>query len=223
MQFRSLNTSFLRKQGLAGEDVVVRLEGTTLVLKGDKHGSLAIPATSVDRLRQFKMEAVEANLSEFSADRSPGLYETKIWWSGKAKPLMLTPYEDFANYREIMRGFARQVAAVRGLERLYLGAGPTTAILNLLLVGIPVLFLFAYVLWLATAEGGSIGWVLPRHCCFSAGMARATSCPAGRAPSTISSSSRRSFARRSAEELSYRLLLCLGLLRFDGAGGRQKN
>jgi len=154
MQFRSLNTSFLRKQGLAGEDVVVRLEGTTLVLKGDKHGSLAIPATSVDRLRQFKMEAVEANLSEFSADRSPGLYETKIWWSGKAKPLMLTPYEDFANYREIMRGFARQVAAVRGLERLYLGAGPTTAILNLLLVGIPVLFLFAYVLWLATAEGG---------------------------------------------------------------------
>ncbi|QPQ55190.1 hypothetical protein IC614_00790 [Allosphingosinicella flava] len=153
MRFKALNTSYLRRLGLLGDEVIVRLEGASLILQGEKSGMLAIPAGSVDRLRQFRMEAVQTTLGDLPGGVSPSLVETKIWWDGKKKPVLITPYQQHANYAKIMRDFGRQIWTLRG-SRLYLGAGPLTAILNLLLVGIPVLFLFACAFWFALTDGG---------------------------------------------------------------------
>jgi len=154
VRFKSLNTSFLKRQGLSGDEVIVRLGGSELFLEGEQGGSLTIAAEDVDRLRQFKMEAVHATSGDVPGEGTPCLYETKIWWGGGAKPATLTPHDRYDDYRNVILAFAEQVAAVQGPDRLYLGAGPLTAILNLLLVGTPLLLLCAYSVWIALDEGG---------------------------------------------------------------------
>ena len=148
-KFTSTNQRLLQARGLSGLGVVVRLDEGALVLQGEEGGRLDIPAASVDRVRQFRMEAVHS--LHF---RSPVMYETKIWWDGGRKPALLIPVNDKDSYRAIIAEFAAAVAEAQGLERLRIGPGWTTAIVNLLVVGIPCLFLFAFVFWLALIDGG---------------------------------------------------------------------
>lgn len=85
---------------------------------------------------------------------SPPLYETKIWWDGRAKPALLIPIENQRVYSAVIADFARHVAGAHGLAKLRIGPGYMTAIINLLIVGIPCLFLFAFMLWISLADGG---------------------------------------------------------------------
>lgn len=147
--FTSANSAALERSGVRGIDVVVRLEGSTLFLKGEESGELAIPAASVDRIRQFR-----AGVDHSAPIALPPLYETKIWWGGRTKPVLLIPIENPRVYRDVIGDFARHVAAVHGLARLRIGPGYMTAIINLLLVGIPCLFLFAFMLWISLTDGG---------------------------------------------------------------------
>jgi hypothetical protein len=147
--FTSINSAALRRCGVTGPDVVVRLEGSTLMIVGEDGGAVAIPAASVDLIRQFSTQTVHSPDGDI-----PPLYETKIWWDGRSKPALLIPVEDHSAYCAAIAGFAGQVAAANGLERLRIGPGYATAIVNLLLVGIPCLFLFAYVLGIAMMDGG---------------------------------------------------------------------
>jgi hypothetical protein len=147
--FTSINSAGLERCGVTGPDVVVRLEGSTLRIVGEQGGAVAIPAASVDLMRQFSTQTIQSPDGDI-----PPLYETKIWWDGRSKPALLIPIEGHGAYCDAIAAFAGQVAAANGLERLRIGPGYTTAIVNLLLVGIPCLLLFAYVLWVATTDGG---------------------------------------------------------------------
>jgi hypothetical protein len=148
-QFTSTNSGVLKSRGVTGLDVTVRLEGSTLHLRGGESGQVAIPASSVDLIRQFRMEAVQSLHAP-----TPEMWETKIWWDGGSRPVLLMPIANQPAYRDIIAEFAGQVAAAHGLKRLRIGPGYLTASINLLLVGIPVLILFAYVFWIALTDGG---------------------------------------------------------------------
>ena len=147
--FASLSCRELRERGLQGEEVRVRLEGSTLTLSDADGRSVAIPAAQVDRLRHFRIDPVRS-----LHVTTPTQYETKIWWGGGRRPLVLVPYGKLAGYRRIVRTFAGQVAALHGLDRLRLGPGRATAFVNLLIVGPPVLLLFAFILSIAVLDGG---------------------------------------------------------------------
>lgn len=153
-RFKSLTNGFFRRRGLIGDDILVRCEGGALHLRGSEAGELVIPAAKVDKLRQFRTGAIQELQGEV-----PSIYETKIWFDGGSKPAMLTPYEQHGNYRTAMRDFAAAIVALRGFDRLYCGPGMTTAIINLILIGVPVLGLFAYMLWVSMEDGG-VWWLL---------------------------------------------------------------
>lgn len=147
--FRSHNSSALERLGLVGTDVAVTLEGDQLVLRGRDGGMLSIPAAAVDRLRHFRSEEVHqlpANV--------PAMAEVKIWWGGRRKPVLLTLSSGKKGYRSAIGGFAERVVAYRGLGRLMLGPGYTTAIVNLLIVVPPCLLLLGVLLLASITNGG---------------------------------------------------------------------
>jgi hypothetical protein len=144
-----VNNKGLEQRGLVGDSVRVELKGNSLLVQGSEGGSFRIEAARVDRIRQFRMEAVHSLHSPL-----PAMFETKIWWDGARKPALLIPYEDHRSYRAVIGSFARAVAAARGLERLRLGPGYATGIINLLIVGPPSLMLFAMMIWLSFDQGG---------------------------------------------------------------------
>ena len=148
-QFTSTNCRVLQDRGVEGLDVVVRLEDSTLELSGEEGGRVSIPAARVDLIRQFKMEAVQS-----LHGGTPDMWETKIWWDGGSKPVLLMPIQNQPAYSAIIGDFAAQVAEARGLEALRIGPGYTTAIVNLLIVGPPCLFLFAFMVWISLMDGG---------------------------------------------------------------------
>jgi len=153
--FRSLGSRKLARLGLEGDEVIVRLEGDQLVLTGASGGTLAIPAAAVDRLRHFGTEEVQE-----LPENIPPTLEVKIWWSGRPEPVFLTPFANHKAYGTVIGGFAERVAAWRGVDRLMIGPGHATAIINLLIVVPPCLLLFGLLLalsiwdsawwWLAT-------------------------------------------------------------------------
>ncbi|MGQ0588139.1 MAG: hypothetical protein ACT4N8_01235 [Sphingosinicella sp.] len=148
-RFTSINGRELERRGVSGSDVAVRLEGATLAIEGEQGGHVAIPAERVDLIRQFRMGPVHSLHL-----KTPPIYETKIWWDGGSRPVLLMPVENQPAYQALIAEFAAHVAEAHGLERLRIGPGPTTAIVNLLIVGIPCLFLFAFVFWVALVDGG---------------------------------------------------------------------
>ncbi len=138
----------LEQAGLAGGPVKGRVDGGTLTL-ADAGGSLVIPAASVDRLRHFRMGKVhELNYGSQVA------HETKIWWSGRRDPILLMPSGDKDGFFEGIGDFAAGVEVAHGPGRLHIGPGATTAVVNLAIVGIPLLGLLAYVGWVALEDGG---------------------------------------------------------------------
>lgn len=147
--FSCLNGKGLERHGVRGQLVRVELEGSALVIEGAEGGSVRIEAARVDRIRQFRMEAVHSLHSPL-----PTMFETKIWWDGGAKPVLLIPGDGHKSYRAVIGRFAEAVAAARGLDRLRLGPGYTTAIVNLLIVGPPCLMVFALMIWIAVDQGG---------------------------------------------------------------------
>ena len=148
-QFTSTNCRVLQDRGVEGLDVVVRLEDSTLELSGEDGGRVSIPAASVDLIRQFKMEAVQSLYGG-----TPDMWETKIWWDGGSKPVLLMPIQNQSVYSAMIGDFAAQVADAHGLKALRIGPGYTTAIINLMIVGIPCLFLFAFMIWISVMDGG---------------------------------------------------------------------
>ncbi len=147
--FSCLNSKGLEQRGVMGEVARVELKGSALLVQGSEGGSVRIEAARVDKIRQFRMEAVHSLHSPL-----PATFETKIWWDGDPKPALLIPYDDYRSYRAVIAGFARSVAAARGLERLRLGPGYATGIINLLIVGPPCLMLFALMIWVSLEQGG---------------------------------------------------------------------
>lgn len=145
--FRSVGSRALARLGVKGDQVSVRLEGDQLVLTGCEGGTLRIPAGSVDRLRHFRTEVVQSLPSNV-----PSTVEAKIWWSGRPKPVLLIPIGQRRGYSAVIGGFAERVAAWRGVERLRIGPGVTTAILNLLIVVPPCLLLFGLLLTLSILD-----------------------------------------------------------------------
>jgi len=148
-QFTCVNDRTLEARGLAGLAATVRLEGSTLELAGEQGGSLSIPVASVDRVRHFRMEAVQSLYHP-----TPTMYETKIWWDGQSRPALIMPSQNHDAYRLLMADFAEQVAEAHGLGVLRIGPGYTTAIINLLIVGIPCLMLFGFMVWISLTDGG---------------------------------------------------------------------
>lgn len=147
--FRSLNTKALRRHGLQGDEVLVRLEGDQLLLAGSDGGSLSISAGSVDRLRHFGTEEVQEAPSNI-----PATTEVTIWWAGRREPVTLTPFARRKAYRSVIGGFAERVAAWRGVDRLRIGPGYATAIINLLIVLPPCLLLLAVLIGVSIMDGG---------------------------------------------------------------------
>lgn len=74
--------------------------------------------------------------------------------SGARTPLLLIPVADHDAFRSITREFAAAVAQSGGIDRLRLGPGLTTGIVNLMIVGIPGALLFAYLLYVSISDGG---------------------------------------------------------------------
>jgi hypothetical protein len=145
--FRSLGSRKLAALGIEGDEIAVRLEGDQLVLTGSESGTLAIPASAVDRMRHFGTEEVQELPGNI-----PATMEVKIWWGGRPEPVLLTPFANHKAYGAVIGGFAERVVAWRGVERLMLGPGYATAIINLLIVGPPCLLLFALLLGLSIWE-----------------------------------------------------------------------
>jgi hypothetical protein len=144
------NGRALKRHGLAGFEIEARLEGQSLTFSDEAGRKIAVSAAQVDRLRLFRMQAVQTA----DGPGTPTIHETKIWWDGGRVPILLIPVENHEAYRAAMGTFARQVAAARGLDRIRLGPGYLTAIINLLLVGPICLALLAYVFYIAVEEGG---------------------------------------------------------------------
>lgn len=143
-RFRSLGSKQLVRLGLEGDEVFVRLEGDQLVLTGSTSGRLVIPAAAVDRLRHFGTEQVQALPANI-----PPMLEVKIWWGGRREPLFLTPYAQHKAYGAVIGGFAERIVAWRGIDRLWIGPGYTTGIVNLLIVAPPCLMLFGLLVGLS--------------------------------------------------------------------------
>lgn len=148
-RFKALMTGRLRSFGLEGDEAIVRFDGALLTIDGELGGRIAIAPAAVDRVRQFRTGAVQELQGEVAS-----ISETLIWWNGDPKPLMLTPFEGHAGYRAIIRDFGAKVATANGIDRLYRGPGAATAIVNLVLIGVPVLALLAYLIWVSMEEGG---------------------------------------------------------------------
>lgn len=147
--FDSVGSKALARLGLEGDTVTVRLDGDQLMLTGCDGGSLSIPAASVDRLRHFGTEEVHQLPSNI-----PAMVEAKIWWSGRPQPVLLIPTVGRKAYSAVIGGFAERVAAYRGVGRLMLGPGYTTAIVNLLIVLPPCLLLLGGLLVVSVMDGG---------------------------------------------------------------------
>lgn len=148
--FLIANVGALKRRGLTGYDIRVRLTGETLTFTDESKRTVAVPAERVDRLRHFRMDATQSR----TGGSTPTIYETKIWWDGNARPILIVPFRGHKVYRAALRTFARQVAETRGLDRIRLGPGYVTAIVNLLLVGPIVLALIAYAFYVAVQDGG---------------------------------------------------------------------
>lgn len=148
-RFTSTNCRALQDRGVEGLDIFVRLEGSALELSGEQGGRVSIPVASVDLIRQFKMDAVQS-----LHGGTPDMWETKIWWDGGSKPVLLMPIRNQPVYSAMIGEFAAQVAEAHGLKALRIGPGYTTAIINLMIVGIPCLLLFAFMIWISVMDGG---------------------------------------------------------------------
>ena len=149
LQFTSANSPALEACGVEGTRVTVRLKDSRLEFRGNEGGRFSVPAAQVTRIRQFRMAPVRT-----LPLTTPLMHETKIWWIGGARPALLIPIEGHAAYRAVIADFAAQVVAAHGLDRLGIGPGYTTAIVNLVIVGVPCLFLIALVFWIALLDGG---------------------------------------------------------------------
>lgn len=147
--FTVVGNGSLGKAGLSDNLVRGRLDGGTLTLSGSKGRELVIPAGNVDRLRHFRMGKVHD--VEYTL---PTMYETKIWWGGRRRPVLLMPARNVEPFLEGIGGFAAAVEAANGPGRLYIGPGATTAVVNFIIVGIPIALLLAFVWWIAAIDGG---------------------------------------------------------------------
>ena len=147
--FTVVGNKSLEQAGLSGHAVKARLDGGTLTLAGGSKGELVIPAGNVDRLRHFRMAKVQDPTYTL-----PTMYETKIWWGGRSKPILLMPSQDQTAFLNGIGDLAAAVEAAHGPGRRYIGPGATTAIINFLIVGIPVLLLLAFVWGIAAVDGG---------------------------------------------------------------------
>ena len=140
--FLITNGRALKRRGLSGYDVRVRLDGQTLTFRDERGRTVAVPAASVDRLRHFRMGGVQ---SVGGGEGTSTIYETKIWWEGGWTPILLVPFRGNDVYRAALSAFARHVVDAHGLDRIRLGPGYVTAIINLLLVGPFTLAFLVYV------------------------------------------------------------------------------
>ena len=145
--FETALVGALVRAGLKGAIGTVWLEGDTLRIAGERAGELAIPAAQVDRIRMVR----------YSGSRLGTTYEAKIWRKGASEPLLLMPPRPPAGYGPVIKGFARQVAAVRGT--VMRGPGLATAIVNLLIMGGSVTLLATGVVLVGVYDGGW-GWWL---------------------------------------------------------------
>lgn len=145
--FETALVGALARAGPEGGIGLVRLEGDTLRIAGEKGGELAIPAAQVARIR----------LVRYSGSRLGTTYEAKIWRKGGSEPLLLMPTRPPDGYGPVIKGFARHVAAVRGT--VMRGPGLATAIVNLLIIGGSVTLLAAGAVLLGVYDGGW-GWWL---------------------------------------------------------------
>ena len=132
----------MRREGLAGSKVEVRLQGNALVLTGDAGGSLRVPAAEVDRIRIARVRLPPPRHSP----RPPKtVYETRIWRSGHRAGLLIGPPADRRrHYRALMREFAGWVFAgggkvVRGPGLAILLVQTAWAIVPLGLIGLLLL------------------------------------------------------------------------------------
>jgi len=145
--FETALVGALARAGLEGGIGTVWLEGDTLRIVGEKGGELAIPAMQVERIR----------LVRYSGSRLGTSYEAKIWRKGSTEPFLLMPSRPPTGYGLVMKGFARHIAAVRGI--VMRGPGLATAIVNLLIMGGSVTLLAAGVVLVGVYDGGW-GWWL---------------------------------------------------------------
>ena len=148
--FTISNGRALKRRGLTGYEIMVRLDGNILTFSDEDGRTVAVPASQVDRLRFFRMDPTQARYG----GSTPAIYETKIWWDGGRWSILLVAVDELETYRAAIRAFAGQVAAARGLDRIRLGPGWVTAIVNLLLVVPITLALFAYIFYVAIEDGG---------------------------------------------------------------------
>ena len=146
-RFEAALVGALARAGLEGGVGIVRLDGDTLRIAGEKGGELAIPAAEVERIRLVK----------YSGSRLGTSYESKIWRKGGSEPLLLMPPRPPVGYGSVIKGFAGGVAAAGGT--VMRGPGLATAIVSLLIIGGSVTLLVAAAVLLAVFEGGW-GWWL---------------------------------------------------------------
>jgi hypothetical protein len=116
----------LQGTGLKGLYADVFLDGDALCVEGEGGGVIAIPASDVERIRFFKVEA-QQRLGSFC--------EARIWWKSHQKPLRLSAGISDTGYRAVMHSFAKHIATEGGLNRIYRGESPVAATTMILLTG----------------------------------------------------------------------------------------
>jgi hypothetical protein len=146
----------MRREGLAGSKVEVRLQGDTLVLTGDAGGSLSVSAAEVDRIRIASVRLPPPRRSP----RPPRtLYETRIWRSGNRARLLIGPPADRrGHYRAVMREFAGWVFEDGG--KVLRGPGLATLLLQTVWATVPLGLIGLLLLGGAIVEGRPWLWLL---------------------------------------------------------------
>jgi len=135
--FAAVGKRALRDAGLAGKTVQVTLKDRALLLAGADSGTLKIEVARTGRMRFGYFQGKHRRV-----------FTVSIWPLGEAKPLVLEPVADDAlGYGAAMRGFSQALVAARGIASIERGISAATAVVMLLFMMLPTIWLggIAYV------------------------------------------------------------------------------
>jgi hypothetical protein len=123
--FQCYMTRDLRKQGLSGSEVWVRLSDEVVDLSGTEGGQLRIRLDDVTRIRVGYLDAKGRT------------YETRIWRSGVDKPLRLTSTSGtWSAYGDAIRALAAGLMARQRLDRIERGYSKFDAVFGPSMMGV---------------------------------------------------------------------------------------
>ncbi|HEY0113961.1 MAG TPA: hypothetical protein VGB59_12555 [Allosphingosinicella sp.] len=114
--------SAMKRVGIRGRPVRVRIEGDALHMEGAKSGEWNLPLAAVERVR-----------IGFYESKYGKIYRTGLWLQGKEE-ILLQPMKPYRGYSSVVRQLASEVAARRGLACVERGTGLSLALFNFLVL-----------------------------------------------------------------------------------------